>query len=399
MASIRFNDLSFVYKKDEGIVRVVFLGIFYFNLREDEIGKIGKFKIEKNKIVFPTISLKRAERKFYLLLQKGFKELKNTMTNKPTIYIHSNSGVPLIGNIAFGLVDRNTNIIEIKPITGCNLKCIYCSVDEDKRVNDIVIEKDYLVSEFKKLVEFKSTNNIEAHIASQGEPLLYSPLANLIKDLSSIPEVKTISIDTNGILLTKKKIDELIEAGLTRFNVSVNAMEQKKAKIIAGKDYPLEKVKQSCKYIAKKAGIILTPVLIPKINEEEIPKIIEFAKEIGADVGIQNFLNYKLGRNPVKQISFDTFYKKLKSLEKIYNIKLIKSTRDFNIVKTKPLPKPFKKGDIIEANIAFHGRLPNEKIAIAKDRTISVINCNRQEGKIRVRIIRSKHNIFIGIPL
>ena len=394
MAKLTFQDLSFEDKGDR--IRVNFLRIFYFHLPKKELKKIDDFIVEKNSIVFNKIPEKKAERKFHTLLEKGFKELKNSLNDKKTIYIHRNSMVPLVGNVAFGLIDRDTYIIEIKPITSCNLKCIYCSVDGDKRELDFVIEKDYLIKEFKKLVEFKNAGNTEAHIASQGEPLLYAPLTDLIKDLSDIQQVKSISIDTNGILLTKNKVDELVEAGLTRFNFSINSLEHKTAKKIAGVGYNIKKIKDICRYIVKKAHLIITPVLIPGINEKEIPEIIEFAKDLGADIGIQNFLNYKFGRNPVKDMPFNEFYGKLREWQEKYKVKLIKSIGDFDIVKTKALPKPFKKGDIIEAEIICPGRLKHEKIAVAKERTISIPNCDKDKGKVRLRITRSKHNIFIG---
>lgn len=397
MAKITFQDLSFEEKEDK--IKVNFLRLFYFYLSKKELRQIDDFVIEKKSITFKNTSQKKAERKLYLLLEKGFKELKNSLNNKPSIYIHKNSNIPLIGNISFGLIDRNTNIIEVKPITGCNLKCMYCSVDEDKRPIDFVVEKDYIVEEFKKLVEFKNTNNIEAHIASQGEPSLYTPLTELIKDLSKIRQVKTISIDTNGILLTKNKVDELVKAGLTRLNFSINSLDGKSSKKIAGTAYNTKKIKEICKYAAHKANLIITPVLIPTINEKEMPKIIEFAKQIKADIGIQNFLNYKLGRNPVKQIEFDKFYNQLKEWQEKYKIKLIKSIEDFNIIKTKPLQKPFKKNDIIEAEIICPGRLKNEKIAVARQRTISIPNCHKEKGKIRLKITRTKHNIFIGTSI
>lgn len=394
MAEAAFQDLSFDDKGEK--INVNFLRVFYFQLLKEELMHIGELIVKKKSIIFKNIPQQKAERRLYSLLEKGFKELRNRLNNKPAVYIHKNSGIPLIGNVAFGLIDRGTNVIEVKPVTSCNLRCVYCSVDEDRRPVDFVVEKDYLVEEFKKIVEFKNADNIEAHIASQGEPLLYMPLNDLIKDLSKIKEVKTISIDTNGTLLTKNKVDELIKAGLTRFNFSINSLDDKLAGKIAGMPYNIQRIKEVCRYIAKKTNLIITPVLIPTINEKEMPRIIEFAKEIGADIGIQNFLNYKLGRNPVKQIAFDEFYKRLREWQDKYGIKLIKSVEDFNIIKTKPLPKPFKKGEIIEAEIVCPGRLLNEKIAVAKERTISIPNCYKVKGKVRLRITRSKHNIFIG---
>ena len=394
MAKLEFEDLSFEDKGTE--IKVYFLRLFYFNIPKEELSQISSFTIEKNSISFEDITQKKAERKFYILLTKGFQQLKNSISSKKTIYIHKNSGIPLIGNVGFGLVDRDTNIIEVKPITGCNLECIYCSVDEDKRPVDFVIEEEYLADEFKKLALFKETDDIEAHIASQGEPLLYAPLTSLVRDISKIKQVKTISIDTNGILLTKQKVDELVEAGLTRFNFSINSLDDKIASKIAGMPYSTKKAKDICRYIAGRARLIIAPVLVPSVNEDEMPKIIEFAKEIGADIGIQNFLTYSLGRNPVKPIGFDKFYSLLNKWQDKYKVKLIKTAEDFNIVKTKPLPRPFRKEEIIEAEIVCEGRLPGEKIAVAKQRTISVPNCYKEKGKVRLKITRTKHNIFIG---
>ncbi len=393
MAEFIFEDISFDDAKDK--VRVNFLRLFYFDLPKTDLNKISDFTIAKNKIVFKNINENKATKKFNFLLSKGFKNLKNKLNGKRTVYIHKNSGIPLIGNGAFGIIDRGTSLIEVKPITSCNLNCIYCSVDESKRRIDFVVEKDYLVTEFKKLVEFKKIENIEAHIGTQGEPLLYAPLTELIRDLSEIKEVKTVSIDTNGIMLTKKLVDELVNAGLTRFNLSINALDPKLAQKIANKPLNIEKIKEISAYIVKKTGLIITPVLIPGINECEMPKIIEFSKEIKADIGIQNFLNYRFGRNPVNQLDFDIFYKKMKEWEEKYKLKLIKTIEDFNIKKTKELPKPFKKGEVIKAKIVCLGRLEHEKIAVSRGRTITIPNCYK-EGLVKVKIKRTKHNIFLA---
>jgi hypothetical protein len=399
MATLTFKDLSFEESKDA--IGVSFLSLFYFDLNKDELTRISPFSVDKNSITFKDINEARASRKFNFILEAGFKKLRNKLNNKPTIYIHQNSGIPLIGNVAFGIVDRGTSLIEVKPITGCNLNCIYCSVDEDKRHVDFVVEEAYLINEFKKLVHFKKIDSIEAHIGTQGEPTLYACLVELVRDLSSIKEVKTVSIDTNGTLLTKKLVDELVDGGLTRFNLSINALDQKLAERIANAPYNLRRILGLCRYIAKKTEIILTPVWIPGINDAEISKLIEFAAELSSGkevpvIGIQNFLNYKFGRNPVKATSFEVFNKKLAELEKRHKVKLLLDpVKDFNIVKTKQLPKPCKKGDIITANIVCPGRLKGEKIAVFDQRTISIPNCYR-EGNVRVKVVRTKHNIFVG---
>ena len=69
---------------------------------------------------------------------------------------------------------------------------------------------------------------------------------------------------------------------------------------------------------------------------------------------------------------------------------------DGGVGNAREWPKPFRKGEIIEAGIALPGRMKGEKIAVAKGRCISVMNCEK-EGRIRIKIVRTKHNIFSGV--
>jgi uncharacterized Fe-S cluster-containing radical SAM superfamily enzyme len=277
------------------------------------------------------------------------------------------------------------------------LNCIYCSVDEGKQgkwSTDFIVDADYIVSEFEKLVQFKGVD-VEAHIGTQGEPFLYPQIIGLIRDLSSIKRVTLISLDTNGTLLTKGLIDKLADAGLSRINLSLNALDPELATRIAGSPYNLKHVLEMAKHSNKKLELLIAPIWLPGINDKELPKLIELSKEMNVRIGIQNFLKYRYGRNPIKAKTWESFNSKMKELEKRHKIKLLLSEKDFNIVPTKALPKPFKKGQVIHAKVVCNGRLMNEKIAIAEQRNIFVPNCNKS-GSINVKITRDKHNIFFG---
>ncbi|MCH8067512.1 MAG: radical SAM protein [Nanoarchaeota archaeon] len=402
MAELIFRDLSFEEKEEK--VRVKFLKLFYFDIDKSVLEGIGNFKIDGNKIEFDEISDNRAQRRFNMLLSKGLIQLKNRLNNKNTIYVHKNSGIPLMGTNYFGLIDRGTNLIEIKPITSCNLGCIYCSIDEgplSRRKTDFIVEKDYIVEELKKLIEFKQEDHIDAHINAQGEPTLYANMIELVSDIAKIPQVKSISIDTNGTLLNKQFIDDLADAGLTRINLSLNALDQEIADKMAGFPYNLKKVKKLAYYIPKKMDLIIVPVWLPGYNDDELIKLAKFAQEVGAGkncpaIGIQNFLPYRFGRNPVKGMEMDAFYKKLRDLEQKHGIELINKEYMFQIKKCKELQKPFKKGAIVKAKLVCPGRLNKEMLAVAGNRLISVINCYKKQGYVKVKIKRTKHNIFLG---
>ena len=396
-AVLNFESISF--SETESAIKCSFLKIFQFILKKEDLSSIGRYKIERNAIFFEGTSMKKAEKKFNFLLYKGFQDLTNTLTKKPTTYIHSNSGIPLIGTTYFGLVDRNTNIIEVRTITGCNIDCVYCSVDEKQRSRDFIVEKDYLIDEFKKLVAIKSCDNIEAHINPQADPFLYADFVPMINDLHSIQRVKIISVNTNATFLTEKLIDELAKAGLTRINFSINTFRKELAHKMAGAQINISRIKDLTEYASKKMDINIAPVYMHGWNDEDLDELIQFAKKLQTEtsfkvkVGIQNFLVYKHSKKPVKQVSWVNFYKMLDELEKKYEFDM---KPDFGIVNTKPLPLPFRKGDLIEAEVKCDGRFPGEKIAVAKDRSIVVRNCHK-EGKIRVKLTRSKDNIFVGV--
>jgi uncharacterized Fe-S cluster-containing radical SAM superfamily enzyme len=406
MATLSFQTLSFEQEEGKSEVKVSFMKIFYFFIDDSELKSIGKYSIGGaggNSITFDA-NEDYAQKKFNLLLEKGFRNLASKVTGKPAVYVHRNSGIPLIGNVSFGIVDRDVSVIEVKPLTGCNLKCIFCSVDQEKRQTDFIVEREYLVEEFKKLVAHKGIEGIEAHIASQGEPLLYSEIVELVRDLRSIRNVKVISIDTNGTLLTKKLVDSLVDAGLTRFNFSINALNKELACKLAGTAYDLKHILEMIDYISKKANIIITPVWVPGFNDSDIEKLVELAGKRGLEIGIQNFLNYRFGKNPSKQKQWKDFYEDLARLEKKYKIKLVLDLqKEFSIRKTKPLEKPFRKGDRVIARIVCPGRLSGECIAAAQGRSISVPDCKQglaSSGKakdITLKITRSKHNVYYGL--
>jgi len=406
MTEVMFKDLTF--EKDKDKIRVNFLRLFYCHLEESSLKKIAPFEIRKNSIFFKNISERGARKKIEFLLFNSFKNLKNRLNNKTTIYIHQSSGIPLIGTNYFGLIDRGTNIIEVKPITSCNISCIFCSVDEgpySRRKADFVVEKDYLVDEFRKIAKFKTQQffnaNIDAHINAQGEPTLYADMVELVRGIMSVKGVKTSSIDTNGTLLSKQLIDELADAGLTRINLSLNALDPEKAHQLAGYPYNLNKVLGIARYIPARMDLIIAPVWVPGYNDEELPKLAKFAEEIGAGkncppIGVQNLLNYKFGRN-LEGVPMEEFYRKMRELENDHNIKLIFDKRAFNVEELPELPKPFRKGQAVSAEIVLPGRIGNEKLAAASNRLISVPNCYKEEGsKVRLKIKRTKHNIFLG---
>ncbi len=402
MATLTFETLTF--RPNGSVLNVDLLKGFTTSIPTDELQGIAAFEIQDaHTLAFPALEQEKAETKFSFLLEKHFDHLKTKLTGNRATYIHRNSGIPLIGNVAFGIVYRNSSIIEIKPVTSCNLDCVYCSISEglSSTKNDFVVEKDYLTEELRQLIDFVN-EPVEVHIGVQGEPFMYADLENLFADVEAMEKVHTISIDTNGSLLNREKIDRLSRFTKLQLNLSLDAIDPDVAKKMAGtRSYSLAHVRDVIAHASEKMPRqpIVAPVLTQGFNEEEMEKIIIWIKTLPRQpiLGIQNFLEYKTGRTPAPEIPWEKFYAMLEEWEKKHHIKLHLGKNDFKIWEAKELPKPFKEGDVITATIKCVDRFPHAVIAVAGDRNISVPNCEfRRDKKIRVKIVRDKHNVFVG---
>ena len=335
------------------------------------------------------------------------------LIKKKIINITKEKKIPLIGHIAFGLIDRGTNLIQVRPTSLCPLSCIFCATDSGPfsrhRISEYVVELNYLLEWFNKVAEYKG-EDIEAHIDTVGDPLTYKKLPELVKALRNHPKVKVISIQTHGALLTPQIIDKLEEAGLSRINLSIDSLNPDLARKISGSPwFDVRKVIEMARYIVENTRIdlLIAPVWIPGVNDKEIPRIIEFALKIGAGkrwppLGIQKYEAHKRGRKPskVKPMSWKVFYSQLRKWELKYGVKLILKPEDFNIHKDKRIPISFKIGEITIVKIVEQGWLRGEWLGVAKDRVVTVVGVPSKKPLINhevfVKIIHNKDGIYLA---
>jgi uncharacterized Fe-S cluster-containing radical SAM superfamily enzyme len=217
-------------------------------------------------------------------------------------------------------------------------------------------------------------------------------------------------MQSNGTLLDDRLVEELAEAGLDRVNLSVHSLDPDKARMLMGmKSYDLEHVLDMAEALVN-AGIdvLLAPVIIFGVNDDEAEAFIEFARKIGAGkrwpaLGFQNYIPYKFGRNPTiaKLVPFKDFYAWLRKLEEKTGMRpLVLKPKHFGMEKREFIPLSFRPGEIVKAEIVLPGRIKGEMLAKARNRLIEVINTDAEVGdRIKIRIVRTRHGIYIGTPI
>jgi len=321
--------------------------------------------------------------------------------------------IPLIGHIAFGLIDRGTNLIQIRPFTGCPLSCIFCSVDAGprsrNRVTEYIVNYKHILYWFERIARYKNIRSIQAYIDGVGDPSGYPRIIELISELNNLPYTASVVLETRGIFLDERIVSEFDEIGLERINLSIDTLNRDKAKFLTDTSwYDVEKIIKIAKYIVENTSIdlLIAPIWIPGINDKDIIQIINFALNIGAGkrcppLGIQKYEIHKYGRKirGVKALSWKMFYKKLMDWEEEYGVKLILKPSDFGIFKSKSFPLKFNKGEKVVLKIVGPGWLRNEWLAIGRERIVTVLARNVYlpiGSEVLAEIVRNKDNIYLA---
>ncbi len=333
-----------------------------------------------------------------------YQEDKEPPKLKGLIKIDRDSQIPLIGIIHIGVIDRGSSLLQIRASTACNMKCTFCSTaanSYEKHPYNYEVELDYLIEWIKEVIKLKDNKVNQINIDSVGEPTAYSKIVELVKECKKIPGIEIVTMQSNGTLLTKEKIKSLEQAGLNRINLSIHSLVPEQAKELFGsKIYNLDKILETCKLINKsKVELNLTPVYLPGVNDEQIEKLILFAKEINCRISIQKYEIYKYSRKDkrVKEQNWFKFYRHLGQLEKKLDYKLKLGPTDFKIYKSKRIPLVFQRGDVIFAEVIMPGWMKNEVIAKANNRALTVVDCNSKIGdRIKVKILETRDSIYIA---
>lgn len=116
---------------------------------------------------------------------------------------------------------RRIKNLRISVTDRCNFRCVYCMPAQGLAWlprNDLLT-----FEEITRVVRVATSLGIEQVRLTGGEPTVRRDLPALIRMLSALPHLRSLSLTTNGVLLGKLA-GPLAEAGLTRINVSLDSL-------------------------------------------------------------------------------------------------------------------------------------------------------------------------------
>src|SRR3954468_11927420 len=207
----------------------------------------------------------------------------NTRVGSSRLRQPMTSNEPLIDKL--GRVHTN---LRISVTDRCNIRCFYCMPDENVR---FLPRRDILTfEEIERFARVAASLGVNKLRLTGGEPLVRSGLPELVERLAAIEGIYDIALTTNGILLAEHA-QALKDAGLTRINISLDALTEETFRKIARRD-GLDRVLAGIA-AAKAVGfkkIRLNAVAIKGITEPEVVPLANFAREHGMEMRFIEFM-------------------------------------------------------------------------------------------------------------
>jgi GTP 3',8-cyclase len=182
---------------------------------------------------------------------------------------------------------RGHTDLRISVTDRCNLRCTYCMPAEV-----IFRQREQLLdyAEIARVAAVAASLGIRTIRLTGGEPLVRRDLAQLVRLLVDLPGIEEVTLTTNGILLAEQA-GPLAAAGLTRLNVSLDALSEEAFVRIARRN-GLAAVLAGLA-AAQAAGfhsIRINAVSIRGLTEAEIVPLADFARKAGFHLRFIEFM-------------------------------------------------------------------------------------------------------------
>jgi cyclic pyranopterin phosphate synthase len=183
-----------------------------------------------------------------------------------------------IGDVRVSVTDR------------CNFRCQYCMPAEGlpwlERADVLSFE------EIARLVSLLSRMGVHKVRLTGGEPLVRKDFPRLVTMLAAVPGVDDLAVTTNGYLL-ERDAAALVDAGLRRFNVSIDSLQQDRFFELTRRD-ALPRVLRGIEALASYGGDALTiklnAVALRDFTEQEALPFAAFAREHPFEVRFIEFM-------------------------------------------------------------------------------------------------------------
>jgi MoaA/NifB/PqqE/SkfB family radical SAM enzyme len=194
--------------------------------------------------------------------------------------------------------EDSLQMVVLETTQRCNLRCIHCAVSEENNQGGYAWE-DLSLEFFNKLLPILNAHRPWVHLSGHGETLMHPKFWEMLE--ATIGAGCKVKFQTNGTLLTRERVDRIIELGVELIVVSLDAASSELFDRIRRRA-KLERILAHLAYLqeAKRRMGSNRPALeiefvAMRQNIHELPEVIALAAKLGArHVGVTELAEYNL---------------------------------------------------------------------------------------------------------
>ncbi len=180
----------------------------------------------------------------------------------------------------------------------CNLKCGYCLHSLDKKTKNELKCKSSLMglhafkSKVRDLKRFQSQLKVVI-FAGWGEPLLHPDLPEMIACVKTAGIAERVEVVSNGVLLSDKRANDLINAGLDRMRISIQGISSEVCERVTNVQFDFDQlVNNISNFYSKKKQCSLYLKTVDKAvpSDEDKQKFYATFENISDEIAIEHII-------------------------------------------------------------------------------------------------------------
>ena len=184
---------------------------------------------------------------------------------------------------------RRITYVRISITDRCNLRCVYC-MPEDQKFRPL----PHLMSreEIRRASALLASFGVSKVRITGGEPTTRPDLVEIVRDLAAIGFPAGLALSTNGVLFPRMAHD-LLAAGLTKVNVSLDAAEAEHFRKLTRRDHIAPVLESIDLALALPFDSVkINSVVIRGFNDDQILRLAAMTREKALGVRFIEFMPF-----------------------------------------------------------------------------------------------------------
>jgi MoaA/NifB/PqqE/SkfB family radical SAM enzyme len=177
-------------------------------------------------------------------------------------------------------------VLIVDPASHCNFKCRFCPTGHLELIEATgryqgSMAFDTFTRIIDDLQEFHEPVRV-LRLYKEGEPLMNKRFADMVRYARSSDKIERIDTTTNGVLLTPKNSEKIIEAGIDQINISVNGLGNEQFVALVKTKVNFERYVENIKYLYSIRGNceIYIKAIKENLSEDDQKRFLDIFSDI-----------------------------------------------------------------------------------------------------------------------